>query len=142
MSLTLEEISKTMRHIDLCMMTTKTADGALESRPMSNNKQVDYDGNSYFFATADSSAAQEIAADPQVNIAFTQLPSLISGGFFLSVTGKAELIDDKPLFEKHWVKDIEVWFKDGIDTPGLRLIKVKAKVLKYWHNYEEGELYL
>lgn len=142
MSLTLEDISKTMRHIDLCMLTTKKTDGALESRPMSNNKQVDYDGDSYFFTTADSSAAREIEADPQVNIAFTQLPSLISGGFFLSVTGKAELIDDKAEFQKHWVKDIEAWFKDGIDTPGLRLIKVKAKVLKYWHNYEEGELFV
>ncbi len=142
MSLTLEEINKTMRHIDLCMLTTKKADGGLESRPMSNNKDVDYDGDSYFFTTADSSAAQEIAADPQVNITFTQLPSLISAGFYLSVSGKAELSDDKAQFEQHWVKDVEAWFKEGVDTPGLRLIKVKAKVLKYWHNYEEGELLL
>jgi len=34
MSMTLENISQAMRYVDICMMTTKTADGALESRPM------------------------------------------------------------------------------------------------------------
>ncbi|GAC1417344.1 MAG: hypothetical protein NVS9B7_20860 [Flavisolibacter sp.] len=45
----LETIIKLMRKLDTCMMTTRTGRGTFNSRPMSNNGDVTYDGNSYFF---------------------------------------------------------------------------------------------
>lgn len=140
--LTLKDIAKEMRDIDICMMTTKTPRSALESRPMSNNKNVDYDGNSYFFANGDASAVKEIEADPQVNLSFVKEPALLGKPLYLSITGNATLIRDKQEMKKHWDKDVETWFKDGIDTPGLTLIKVRATRIKYWANYEEGEISL
>ena len=41
--------------------------------------------------------------------------------FFITVEGKAELIRDKGRFAEHWTKDLDAWFKEGIDTPGLTL---------------------
>lgn len=142
MTLSLQDVSEAMRDIDLCMLTSKTAAGDLESRPMSNNRKVDYDGDSWFFADRSSSAAQEIARDPDVNLAFSRLPGLLTKPFFLSVTGKAELVDDRAEMERHWDKDVELWFKDGLDTPGLVMIHVKAERLKYWDGNEEGEIRL
>lgn len=40
------------------------------------------------------------------------------------------------------MKDLDRWFKQGIDTPGLTLIKVSARRLHYWDGYDEGELKL
>ena len=39
--------------------------------------------------------------------------------FFITVEGRAELIHDKNRFAEHWTKDLDAWFKDGVDTPGL-----------------------
>ena len=140
--LSLKEISAAMRHIDICMMTTKTGAGDLESRPMSNNREVDYNGDSYFFAYDHSSAAKELGITPDVNLAYTHEPAIIGKSMYISVTGKARLVHDREEMKKHWVKDVENWFKDGLDTPGLVMIHVKAARLKYWHQYEEGELIL
>ncbi len=137
--LSLEDVSKAMRDIDLCMLTTNGA-GGLESRPMSNNRKVDYDGDSYFFADGNSSAARDIAGDPAVNIAYSQLPGLLTKPVFLSVTGTAELVTDRAEMEKHWNPDIEAWFKDGLDTPGLVMIRVHADTLKYWSGHDQGEI--
>ena len=140
--LTLPDIAKEMRHIDICMLTARTGSGGLESRPMSNNKDVEYDGDSYFFANDTSSAVREIEADGEVNLAFSRLPNLVTKPFFLSVSGKAELIKDRSILEEHWVPDLEMWFKDGLDTPGIVLIKIKAYALKYWDGGDEGALSL
>ena len=54
MTKTLEDISHAMRKIDFTMLTTVAADGGLASRPMSNNQDVDYDGDSHFFSLEDT----------------------------------------------------------------------------------------
>ncbi|MBY0406635.1 MAG: pyridoxamine 5'-phosphate oxidase family protein [Rickettsiales bacterium] len=59
-----------------------------------------------------------------------------------SVEGAAELIHDKAEFAKHWVKDLEFFFKDGIDTPSLTLIHVEAHRITYWDGWEEGRISL
>ncbi len=37
---------------------------------------------------------------------------------------------------------LERWFKDGVDTPGLVLIKVHAGRIHYWDGEDEGEVNL
>ena len=59
---------------------------------------------------------------------------------FITIAGCAELIRDKGQFAEHWTKDLDAWFKDGIDTPGLTLVKVAAERLHYWNGYEEAEI--
>ena len=62
--------------------------------------------------------------------------------FFLTIEGRASLIRDRGKFAEHWTKDLDAWFKDGIDTRGLTLIKVEVQRLRYWDGGEEGELNL
>jgi general stress protein 26 len=45
----LKELSRKMKKLDICLLTTQNGRGGLHSRPMSNNGDVAYDGNSYFF---------------------------------------------------------------------------------------------
>ena len=47
----LSDISKKMRKLDICMISTVGAYGHLTSRPMSNNGDVEYEGNSLCILT-------------------------------------------------------------------------------------------
>jgi general stress protein 26 len=43
-------------------------------------------------------------------------------------------------FRAHWTSDLDRWFVNGVDTPGIVLIKVKATRITYWDGEEEGEV--
>jgi len=139
--MTLTDIAKAMRDIDFATLSTRTEDGAIASRPMSNNGEVDYEGDSFFFSDDGARMVSDIARDPMVGLTFTSSKGpLGSPPLFIAIEGHAELIRDKTAFEAHWTKDLDHWFKQGIDTPGLVLIKVHADRLHYWQGEKEGEL--
>ena len=143
MKLILKELSKKMRSIDFTMLTTRTASGALTSRPMSNNGEVDYDGDSWFFTTEDTGMVADIAADPIVGLTLSGDKGLLGKpGIFIAVEARAELIRDKAQFEAHWTKGLDRWFPQGVETPGLVLIKAHANRIAYWDGEDEGELTL
>jgi general stress protein 26 len=133
----LKDISDTMRQVDICMLTTNS--GALESRPMSNNRDVDYDGDSFFFTEETAELVADIQVRPEVNLAYTHNP-VLGKSLYISVSGKADVVRDRAEMAKHWVKDLDVWFKDGVDTPGLAMIHVKADRVKYWQGEDNGEV--
>ena len=142
---TLREISEKMRDIDFCMLTT-VSDGALAGRPMSNNRSVDFDGDSYFFSDGDSRTVGDLERDPRCALAFQGSGGLMAAvgkpGIFIAIEGRAQLIRDKARFEEHWRDELKRWWPQGIDTPGLTLIKVAAERLHYWDGGDEGELTL
>jgi len=136
---TLHDLSKAMRDLDFCMLTTGS--GRLTSRPMSNNGDVEYDGDSWFYAYADSAKIRDIEQDPAVGLTFTEGKSLLGKpGLFIAIDGRAELIRDQAQFEAHWTKSLDRWFPQGTDTPGMILIKVHAERIRYWNGEEQGEL--
>ncbi len=138
---TLADIAEKMRDIDFTVLSTRTEGGAIAGRPMSNNGQVDYDGDSYFFALEETRTVGDIRRDPQVGMSLQAKSGMLGmRPFFVTVEGTAELIQDKARFAEHWTKDLDRWFKDGADTPGLTLIKVRAERLHYWDGYDEGEI--
>lgn len=136
-SFTLSSLSRLMRKMDFCMLVTQAARGGLNSRPMSNNRDVNFKGDVYFFTNGKTQKVRDIAANPQVSLNFEG-----GKGLFISVKGKAKLIKDKETFAEHWVDDLGRWFKKGIDTPGLTLIHVKGSKLRYWKWDKEGEITL
>ena len=133
----LSELSKKMAEIDIAMLSTHTEGGNIASRPMSNNGQVDKDGDSYYFTWDEARMVSDIEADARVSLAFQG-----SKRFMVALEGTAELVHDKARFQEHWSPDLDVWFKDGIDTPGVVMIKVHATRAHYWDGEEGGELKL
>jgi len=61
---------------------------------------------------------------------------------FIAMEGKAELIRNKKQFAQYWVKSLDRWFEQGVDTPGIVLIKVHAERVHYWDGEESGEVKL
>ena len=120
---------------------TRTEGGSLAARPMSNNREVEYDGDSYFFTCDDTRTVADIRRDPNVGLAYQAKSGMLGmKPFFITVEGRAEVIKDKGRFADHWHKELDAWFKQGIDTPGLTMIKVHAERLHYWDGYDEGEI--
>jgi general stress protein 26 len=141
--MTLEQVAEKMRDIDFAVLSTRTESGAVAGRPMSNNRQVDYDGDSFFFTLGETRTVADIKRDPNVGLAYQAKSGMLGmKPFFITVEGRAELIEDKSEFAAHWTKDLDRWFEQGVDTPGLVLIKVSAERLHYWDGYDEGELKL
>lgn len=134
---TLPDLAERMRDIDIAILSTRAANGAIAGRPMSNNQDVEYDGDSYYFTNGDTQTVADIERDPQVGLGFQG-----KHWFYVAVEGRAELIRDKAQFEAHWTKDLDIWFKDGVDTPGLTMIRVKAERIHWWDKGDEGEITL
>ncbi len=141
-TLTLKDMSGVLKSIDICMMTTRASDGTLESRPMSNNKDVDYHGDSYFFTMADTRVVSDLKRSPNMCLSFDGRNGLFGKQFYVCVAGEGELITDKATMKRHWAPDLELWFKEGMDTEGLTMIKVHAHHIRYWKGMEEGEITL
>ena len=105
---------------------------------MSNNRDVDYDGDTYFFARDGEELIRDIEKDPEVNLAYVHAPALMGKTLYLSVNGRAQVVRDRAMMKKHWVPDLEAWFQQGVDTPGLAMIHVHADSVKYWQGQENG----
>lgn len=109
-SKSLSDISEAMRDIDFCMLSTRTQAGGIAARPMSNNREVEYDGDNFFFACDSAHSIGEIHADPNVGLTYHGKDHLLGRpGIFISIEGKADLIRDKGQFEKHWTEGLERW---------------------------------
>ena len=131
----LEAVAELLKKLDICMLVTHSADGALHGRPMSNNGEVEYDGDSWFFAFGDSRKVRELEADPRTQLAFIDTPN----GTWINVEGEAEIVrDDVERKKKLWLKDLERWFTEGPEDPNVVLIKVRAAHIDAWageHDY-------
>ena len=137
------EIAKEMAGIDIAILSTHTENGEIANRPMSNNGDVEYGGDSFFFTDEHTHTVRDIERDPKVGLSFTGAKGFLGKPpNFIVIEGMAELIRDKAVFEKHWTKDLEIWFKDGVDTPGIVLIKVHASRIHYWDGADQGEIKL
>lgn len=139
--LTLEHVADDMQGIDIAILSTRAAGGRITCRPMSNNGDVKYDGTSFFFSYEQASCVADIERDPNVALGYSSR-GIIAGSVYITVEGTATLVRDKSAFEKHWTPDLDVWFENGIDTPGLVLVQVQANRIKVWEKNNERELVL
>jgi general stress protein 26 len=111
----------------IAMLTTMTEDGKHVSRPMAV-QDVEFDGDLWFFTYADSDLVEQIAAHPEVNVAFSDQKH----NNWISVSGAAVRVDDRAQAERLWNPFLKAWFPDGLETPNLTLVKVHADTAEYW----------
>ncbi|HUD27617.1 MAG TPA: pyridoxamine 5'-phosphate oxidase family protein [Novosphingobium sp.] len=141
MTRTLAQLSEKMRDIDFAFLSTRTSGGAIAARPMSNNREVDYEGDAWFFAEDTTRMVSDIEADSHVTLTYQGTAGFLGlRPFFLAVEGYATLVRDKAKFADHWTKGLERWWPEGIDTSGLVLIRVTGERAHYWDGEDEGEL--
>jgi general stress protein 26 len=122
-----DKVKELVADAKICMLTTMTSDGRHVSRPMAV-QDVEFDGDLWYFAYGDSDLVQQIAVHPQVNVAFSDSKH----NNWISISGAAERVEDRAKAEELWSAPLKAWFPDGLDTPGLTLVKVHAETAEYW----------
>lgn len=120
-------VGDVMAKIDFCMMQTVGEHG-VNTRPMSNNGEVEYDGDNWFFARRDSTKVGEILADDRVHLTFADN----EGANFIAVWGSGEIVDDVGLKKELWQESLGRWFENGPEDPEVTLIKVSANRIQTW----------
>ena len=136
----LKHIAEKMKDIDFVMLGTHTKDGQIGHRPMSNNRQVDYDGTSYYFTWEDCLMVKDIEKDPKVGLSLQgNHDPKGAPGIFIAIEGDAKIVKDKAAFKEHWTEDLNRWFEEGPDTEGVVMLEVEATRCAYWDGEDEGD---
>jgi general stress protein 26 len=99
-------------HLDAAMMTTRRADGHLQSRPMATQKRAE-GADLWFVTTAGASKLADLAADPHVNLAYFNP----SSGEWASVSGTAVVSHDRATIRQLYAPDWKLWFPEDGDDP-------------------------
>jgi general stress protein 26 len=129
----LEELYQLIDGIEIAMLTTRTLDGALVSRPMQT--QARRAGTDLWFMTgADTTKVEELAFDPHVNLAYYKDGSRE----YVSVSGTARVTRDRAMIHELYKPDWKAWLGDeggerngGPDDPRIALIEVQAESATY-----------
>lgn len=120
----IEAVLGLMREPRFCMLTTRDGD-RLVSRPMTP-QEVTETGDIWFFVSTQSDQAAQIAADNNINVAFSD------DSAWVSVAGRAELVDDRARIDELWNPMVGAWFPDGKESADVALLHVNADTAEFW----------
>ncbi len=102
------------------VLTTRGPDGHYHARPM--ELQGHDGGQAIWLATSrDSDKCRHIEHDPQVALSFHEGAH---GADYLSVSGRAELVDDRAKVRELWSAGWNAWFPEGPDQEDLVLVRI------------------
>jgi len=59
---------------------------------------------------------------------------------WVSIAGPAMRTDDRAKAEELWNPLLKAWFPDGLETPGLTLVKVLAESAEYWESAHSSKV--
>ena len=122
------QIAVLINQIDICLFSTRGEGGQLHARPMSNNGQVEWDGQSWFFAPTDGRLVAELRADPAAVAAYRAEESFD----FIAVSGRTALETDPDLKRQYWLPELERWFPNGPEDANVTLIRLDAEQAQWW----------
>lgn len=121
------KLGELIKDVEMAMLTTVTADGALRSRPMATQKRP-FDGTLWFLTEGTSGKIDEISKDHQVNLAYTDPKSQK----YVSVSGRAEEVHDREVVKDLWNPMYKAWFPNGPEDPNVVALRVDVDSAEYW----------
>jgi general stress protein 26 len=114
-----------MKKIGFCMLASRDGE-AIRARPMAAFVEPE-DGKIYFLTDKASAKDEEVAAQPQVCLAFADAGSQT----YVSVSGQAALSNDRERIRTIWSPAAKAWW-DGPDDPAIQLLAVTPGDAQYW----------
>ena len=122
-------IAGIIKDIKFALLTTANGNGQLHARPMTT-QQTEVDGDVWFIGSKDSGSVADIRQNPQVNASYADTGK----GSYVSVSGRAELVDNRAKLEELWSDFYKAYFEGGIDDPRVQLIKIEAQEAEFWES--------
>ena len=121
------KVKELVEDIDFTMLTTQDESGNLVSRPMST-REMDDAGDIWFFTAEDSKKVEEAEADRDIGLSYCDA----KGHRYVSVAGRASVVHDTERMKELYTPDLDIWFADGLDTPGIALLRVTPVETEFW----------
>jgi general stress protein 26 len=112
--------------IKFCMFCTSVTDMPFRTRPMST-LEVDEEGNLWFFSAKSSDKNDEIKDNDTVQLIYSKNSDV----HFLTITGKATIVQDQAKKDELWNPIVKAYFPQGKDDPNLSLVKIKPEAAHY-----------
>jgi len=121
------KLANLIKGIKMAMFISLSKDGFIHSRPMAT-QELEFDGDLWFFTSIDSEKIIEIKYNSHVNVSYAD----IGTNKYISVSGDAEVVEDKNKIKQLWNPTLKIWFPNGSEDPKLTLIKVNVTNAEYW----------
>jgi general stress protein 26 len=118
-----------IKDIKFGMLTHRHSSGMMHSCPLTTqNKELDENSILYFFVSRKSEMAAALLTDANVNVSYAH-PGDDS---YVSVSGKAAIVEDQAKKEELWSSVAKAWFPGGATDPDLGLLEVRIHHAEYW----------
>lgn len=115
--------------IKFAMFTTRHENGHLHAAPMTTqNKSLEADDSLWFFMSKKSHPVDDLRRDPLVAVSYADP----SDDRYVSVSGRAHVLEDLEKKKQLWNKMNEAWFPGGPTDPDLALVQVEVIHANYW----------
>ena len=124
-------IAEKIKGMRTAMFVTMNEKGQHVGRPMST-QDIEFDGTVFFITHKDSNKVTHIKNNPEVGLMYGE------GVKHVSLSGLAEVSQDKAKIKELWSEFYKAWF-EGEDDPNIAVIKVKVSRAEYW-DYPGGKV--
>ena len=123
----IDRVWSMLSEIPVAMVVTDTANGEhLRARPMAV-RPVPEEGAIYFLTDVGAPKSAEIERDHEICLALADNEK----HKYLSITGRAEIIDDRDRVKQIWsIYDKAFW--SNADDPRIRILRVWPENAEYW----------
>lgn len=121
-----KKVLSLIKDIKFAMMATYAREGFIHARPMAARHEED--GTLWFLTSRSAHTVDEVRADPRVLLTYAEP----SDQHYVSITGSAQLSDDRSRIRELWSEPMRTWFPKGPDDPDIALIRVTPERAQYW----------
>ncbi len=116
-----------LNDFDTAMLVTRDDHGSLDARPMAV-AQVEGDGRIRFVTDRNSGKIANLIFDSEVAV------TMQSSNKFVSLSGKANAVDDRTKLDELWSETWKVWFPEGKASESIVLLCIEPARGEYWDN--------
>jgi general stress protein 26 len=120
-----ERVWKLMEDIGFCMLSSMDGE-EIRARPMAAHVERE-EARLLFLTDKDSHKEEEIAARPNVGLAFADT----NAHSYVAVTGRASLSNDREKIRELFAFPAKAWW-DSPEDPNIRLLIVRPNDAQYW----------
>ncbi len=124
----IDKVQELVKDVKFAMMTTRTHEDHLHACPMTTSETSLGAKEIWFIGDKTTETVKDIERNPQVNLAYVSQDAKN----YVSINGKAELVEDQEKLEELWSPVYNAFFAEGKEDPNVQLIKVVPKGAECW----------
>ena len=121
----MQEIERLISSFSTAMLVTESCDGDLRARPMAIAGRHE-PAMLYFLTRREDEKLKELAHRADVSVVMQRNDQ------YLSISGRARLVDDSDLVEQAWSASARLWFPQGPEDPNVELFCVEPGFAESW----------